>query len=82
MTWQVHRAVKLPLIGMGGIVEANDALEFILAGASAVQVGTANFIHPDGAIRVLEGLEAYMIEHEIPSIRELVGALQIESEVR
>ena len=76
MTWQVHQAVKIPLIGMGGIVEARDALEFILAGASAVQIGTANFIHPDAAIRVLRGLEAYLTEHRIETVRELIGALQ------
>ena len=75
LTWQVHQAVDLPLIGMGGIVSARDALEFILAGASAVQVGTANFIHPDSAMRVLDGLEDYLAQHEIPSVQELVGSL-------
>jgi dihydroorotate dehydrogenase (NAD+) catalytic subunit len=75
LTWQVHQAVDLPLIGMGGIVTARDALEFILAGASAIQVGTANFIHPDAATRVLDGLEDYLVRHEIASIRELVGTL-------
>lgn len=75
LTWQVHQAVDLPLIGMGGIITARDALEFILAGASAVQVGTANFIHPDAATRVLDGLEDYLVRHEIASIRELVGTL-------
>lgn len=75
LTWQVHQAVDLPLIGMGGIVSARDALEFILAGASAVQVGTANFIHPDAATRVLEGLEDYLARHEIASIQEMVGSL-------
>lgn len=75
LTWQVHQAVDLPLIGMGGIVTARDALEFILAGASAVQVGTANFVHPDAATRVLGGLEEYLTRHEIASIQELVGTL-------
>jgi dihydroorotate dehydrogenase (NAD+) catalytic subunit len=75
MTWQVHQTVDLPLIGMGGIVDARDALEFILAGASAVQVGTANFIHPDAATRVLDGLENYLVEHGIAAVRELVGTL-------
>jgi len=75
LTWQVHQAVKLPLIGMGGIVHARDALEFILAGASAVQVGTANFIHPDAATRVLDGVEEYLVRHGIASVRELVGSL-------
>lgn len=76
LTWQVHQAVDLPLIGMGGIVEAGDALEFILAGASAVQVGTANFIRPDAAIRVLRDLEDYLRRHGIASVRELVGTLE------
>ena len=78
MTWQAGRAVKIPLIGMGGITSARDALEFILAGASAVQVGTANFVHPDAPLRVLRGLEDHLKRHEIGSIRELVGALAIE----
>jgi len=76
MTWQVHRAVSLPLIGIGGIAEGRDALEFILAGASAVQVGTANFIHPDAVLRVLSGIEEYLERHGIASVRELVGALK------
>jgi dihydroorotate dehydrogenase (NAD+) catalytic subunit len=75
LTWQVHQAVDLPLIGMGGISTARDALEFILAGASAVQVGTANFVHPDAATRVLDGLEEYLVRHEFASVRELVGSL-------
>ncbi|HXV77796.1 MAG TPA: dihydroorotate dehydrogenase [Candidatus Polarisedimenticolaceae bacterium] len=79
MTWQVHQAVELPLIGIGGIVDADDALQFILAGASAVQVGTANFIHPDAALRVLAGLEAYLTRHGIASIGELVGALDTDA---
>ena len=75
LTWQVHQAVDLPLIGMGGIASANDALEFILAGASAIQVGTANFVHPDSATRVLDGLEEYLVQHGIPTVQELVGSL-------
>jgi dihydroorotate dehydrogenase (NAD+) catalytic subunit len=75
-TWQVSRAIKIPVIGMGGILTARDALEFILAGASAVQVGTANFIHPDAAVRVARGLAAYLAEHGIDSVRELVGTLE------
>jgi len=75
MTWQVRQAVSLPIIGMGGIVEAADAIQFLLAGASAVQVGTANFIHPDAAMRVVAGLEDYLSRHGIASVRELVGAL-------
>jgi dihydroorotate dehydrogenase (NAD+) catalytic subunit len=76
MTWQVHRAVSLPLIGMGGIVDAADAIQFLLAGASAVQVGTANFVRPDAALRVLDGIEAYLTRHGLETVRELVGALE------
>ncbi len=75
-TWQVSRAVKIPVIGMGGIMAARDALEFILAGATAVQVGTANFIHPDAAVGVARGLAAYLSEHGIGTVRELVGTLR------
>ena len=81
LTWQAAQAVKIPIIGMGGIVEARDALEFILAGASAVQVGTANFIHPDAAIRVLEGIRDYLTEHDIASVSDLVGGLRTGVEV-
>ncbi|MCP3980986.1 MAG: dihydroorotate dehydrogenase [bacterium] len=75
LTWQTAQAVKIPIIGMGGIVTARDALEFILAGASAVQVGTSNFVHPDAPIRVLDGLRDYLTRNGIASIRELVGTL-------
>jgi dihydroorotate dehydrogenase (NAD+) catalytic subunit len=81
LTWQVAEAVKIPLMGMGGIETARDALEFMLAGASAVQVGTANFIHPDATVRVVRGLEAYLSDNGIPTIRELIGALRTEVEV-
>ncbi len=77
MTWQVSRAVRVPVIGMGGIMDASDALEFILAGATAVQVGTANFIHPDAAVRVVSGIEEHLRVHGIGSVRELVGALEV-----
>ena len=72
--WQVYREVDLPIIGMGGIVTAEDALEFILAGATAVAVGTANFINPRAALEVLEGIEQYLTEHQIGEIGELLGA--------
>ena len=75
-TWQVSRAVRIPVIGMGGIMTARDALEFILAGATAVEVGTANFIHPDAAVRVARGLAEYLLEHGIGTVRELVGTLR------
>lgn len=72
--WQVYRSVKLPIIGMGGICSAEDALEFILAGATAVAVGTANFINPLATMEVLEGIEKYLVENHIKDIHELVGA--------
>lgn len=74
--WQVYREVKLPIIGMGGIMTAEDALEFILAGAAAVAVGTANFVNPRATMDVLEGIEKYMAEHGVQNINELVGAAQ------
>ena len=74
MTWQVRRAVTIPIVGMGGIMTARDAMEFILAGATAVQVGTANFVNPRASVDVAEGLAAWLTERNIGSIRELVGA--------
>jgi len=74
MTWQVHHAVDVPLIGIGGISTAADALEFILAGASAVQVGTANFVHPDGSIRVLRELAQWLVDRNVATVSELIGA--------
>jgi len=73
LTWQVARAVSVPLIGIGGIMTAEDALEFLLAGASAVQVGTANFVDPAASVKIVEGIEAYLVRHRINSVRELVG---------
>ncbi len=71
--WQVFRAVKIPLIGMGGIMCAEDALQFIMAGASAVAVGTASFVNPRAALDVLEGIEAYMRDNNIGDIKDLIG---------
>ena len=76
MTWQVRRAVAIPIVGMGGIMTARDAMEFILAGATAVQVGTANFVNPRAAVDVAEGLALWLAERNVASIRELVGAVQ------
>jgi dihydroorotate dehydrogenase (NAD+) catalytic subunit len=73
MVWQVSRSVKIPVIGMGGIMNASDAIEFILAGAAAVQVGTASFIDPMTSVKVLEGIENYMVKKGFSDIRELVG---------
>jgi dihydroorotate dehydrogenase (NAD+) catalytic subunit len=76
MVWEAAKAVKIPIIGMGGITNANEALEFILAGASAVAVGTANFTDPDTAIRVIEGMEDYLRRHRMARIKDLVGMLE------
>jgi dihydroorotate dehydrogenase (NAD+) catalytic subunit len=76
MVWAVSRAVKLPVIGIGGITTATDALEFILAGATAVQVGTASFVAPDAAQRIAEGLEAWMRAQGETDVRNLIGALR------
>ncbi|MBI5643657.1 MAG: dihydroorotate dehydrogenase [Deltaproteobacteria bacterium] len=76
MVWQARQAVKVPLIGMGGIMTAKDALEFIIAGATAVQVGTANFVDPDSAIKVADGIAEYVTRHKT-SVKELVGSLKV-----
>lgn len=76
MVYQVAQAVKIPIIGMGGIATAEDALEFILAGATAVSVGTANFYNPYATVEVAEGIEKYMKKNQISDIRELIGAVR------
>ncbi len=73
MVNQTARAVKIPIIGMGGIMTAEDALEFILAGATAVSVGTANFHDPRAAVNVIEGIESYMERHQVEDINRLIG---------
>jgi len=78
MVWQVHKAVHVPLIGLGGIMNATDAIEFILAGASAIQVGTANFIDPMVSVKIVDEIEAYMERHKIKEVTDLVGALRTE----
>lgn len=75
MVWQVAKAVKIPVVGLGGIMNATDALEFILAGASAVQIGTANFIDPTVTIKVIEGINAYLDENGFKSVSEIVGLI-------
>ena len=75
MVWQVAQAVKIPIIGMGGIMNATDAVEFMLAGATAVQVGTANFIDPNITMKIIDGLENYMQRHKIEDINDLVGGM-------
>ncbi len=76
MVWQVAKAVKIPVLGMGGISTAEDAIEFLLAGASAVVVGTANFVDPSVTMTIADGIAAYLDEQKIAHVNELVGALQ------
>lgn len=78
MVWQTAQAVDLPVIGIGGIMTAVDAVEFLIAGASAVQVGTANFINPQATVEIAAGIEAYLIRHGIPRVAELVGSLRVD----
>jgi dihydroorotate dehydrogenase (NAD+) catalytic subunit len=76
MVWQVARAVKVPVIGIGGIMSATDALEFMLAGATAVQVGTASFVNPSAAQEIAEGMEKWLAERGIADVKSLIGALE------
>ena len=78
MVWDAARAVKIPIIGTGGICHAEDAIEFLLAGASAVSVGSMTFRQPDAALRVLRGIEAYLTRHQIADVRELIGAMLVQ----
>jgi len=73
MVWQVANAIKIPVIGMGGIMSAFDALEFLLAGASAVQIGTASFIDPQASVKILEGIENYLVKKGFSDLKEIVG---------
>jgi dihydroorotate dehydrogenase (NAD+) catalytic subunit len=77
MVWDVFKAVKVPVIGMGGIMNATDAIEFLLAGSSAIQVGTVNYIDPAISIKILEGIEDYMVRHGVKSVTELIGGMKI-----
>lgn len=77
MVWQTYNAVKIPIIGMGGIASWQDAIEFILAGSSAIQIGTYNFIDPTISEKIVDGIQGYLNQHNISHIKELIGALDI-----
>jgi dihydroorotate dehydrogenase (NAD+) catalytic subunit len=77
MVWQVANAVKIPVIGMGGIMNASDAIEFFLAGATAIEIGTANFIDPAISEKVVDGINQYLDNHGFSSIKDIIGALDI-----
>ena len=76
MVWQTAKAVKIPVIGLGGICSATDAIEFLLAGASAIQIGTANFIDPSISEKVIDGIAEYLQRHNFNSVQEIIGALE------
>lgn len=79
MVWQTAQVIKVPIIGMGGIATASDAIEFLLAGASAIEVGTYNFVDPTATVKIVDGIEDYMRRHGFSSVHDLVGALQLPS---
>ena len=76
MVWQVFHAVKIPIVGLGGIMNATDAVEFLLAGARAVEIGTANFIDPQVSVKVIDGIAAYLDRQGCRSVEEIIGGLQ------
>ena len=76
IVWQVHRAVGLPILGMGGIMNADDAIEFMLAGASAVAVGTANFVNPAAPVEIVEGIRKYLAERDIDHVYHIIGQVE------
>lgn len=77
MVWQVAKAVQIPVIGLGGIMNWKDAVEFLLAGASAIQIGTANFIDPAVTVKVAAGINDYLDRHGFASVKEIIGALEV-----
>ena len=77
MVWEVYNKVKIPIIGMGGIMNLNDALEFFICGANAIAVGTANFINPYISLEIIKGLEDYLLKNKIKDIKDLVGTLKV-----
>lgn len=76
MVWQVARAVKIPIIGLGGIMNATDAIEFLMAGATAIEIGTANFIDPTVTIKVIDGINDWLDRHGIKDVNEIIGTLE------
>ena len=77
MVWQVANAVKVPIVGLGGIASGRDAIEFLLAGATAVQIGTANFVDPQVTVKAIDYIEDYLKRHQIASVRELIGGMEV-----
>lgn len=79
LVWEVYKSVSLPIIGMGGIMNAMDAVEFLIAGASAVAVGTANFVNPKASMEIVDGIQDYLAKSEIASVKKLVGSLKVNT---
>lgn len=79
MVWQVAQAVKIPVIGIGGIMTAEDALEFLIAGATAVQIGTANFINPQATMDIIDGIENFLAQRKIARVADIIGTLEANS---
>lgn len=75
MVWQVAKAIKIPVVGLGGIMNATDAIEFLLAGASAIQIGTANFIDPAITVKIIEGIDEYLDKNGFKSVKEIIGII-------
>ena len=75
MVWQVAKAVKIPVVGLGGICTAEDAIEFLMAGATAIEIGTANFLDPAVTIKVRDGINDWLERHGCSSVSEIIGAL-------
>ncbi|MCQ2291420.1 MAG: dihydroorotate dehydrogenase [Muribaculaceae bacterium] len=77
MVWQVAKAVNVPVVGLGGIMNGRDAIEFLLAGATAVEIGTANFVDPQVTVKAIDYIEDYLKRHNMESVRELIGAMEV-----
>lgn len=78
LVWEVYKSVSIPIVGMGGIMTATDAVEFFIAGASAVAIGTANFVNPHVSMEVVKGIHAYLTKANMRSVKELVGSLKVD----
>ena len=76
MVWQVARAVNIPVVGLGGIMNATDAIEFLMAGATAIEIGTANFIDPTTTIRVINGINEWLDNHGVKDVHEIIGCMK------
>jgi dihydroorotate dehydrogenase (NAD+) catalytic subunit len=76
MVWQAAQAVKIPIVGVGGIMNATDALEFMMVGATAIQVGTANFVNPGSTMAIIDGIEKWLVEQGIDDVKQLIGTLK------